>query len=285
MTATGMDLLDAQNTTTSDDSVVGTHVPAPSPRQSTQSPATHHLQQTLCNNASEQAHRFDSSSSARLNDSGDAASAFSAFDANNSPTIVETAHEGNSDDGDGWPKGEGLAGNLDGDDDAQVNLIPRSSGACDKIGTAHDSGLQSVAVNAAENLVIDRNNPGQGDFVMSVGALGNASGTPPDGSQNVSFGEHTVDEQRDIDGDKRPEECEGMIACSGSESSTSYNAPTGFDPSDPTVRCSRIFSLDLLSRALAHTRCGNWFGSRSKCGATARCIGGNAGDDASAFAI
>ena len=67
---------------------------APSPRRSTQSPVTHQLQQTLRNNANEQVLRYDSSSSARLNDSGDAASAFSAFCANNPPTIVETVQEG-----------------------------------------------------------------------------------------------------------------------------------------------------------------------------------------------
>ena len=180
---TGTDLLDAQNTTASSDSVVGTHVPAPSPRRSTQSPATHHLQQTLRNNASEQVHRHDSSSSARSSDSGDAASAFSAFGANDPPTIVETVQDRNSDDGDGWPEGEGLAGNLAGDD-AQVNLIPRSSGTCDETGMACDSAV-ALAVNTSherENLVINANDPGRKDFVMSIGALGNASGAPLDGS-------------------------------------------------------------------------------------------------------
>jgi len=95
--------------------------------------------------------------------------------------------------------------------------------------------ILGIAVITAENLVIDTNDPGRDDFVISVGALGNASGAPLDGSQNVSFGERTVDEQRAVDGNKRPEECEGMIVCSGSESSTSYNTPTGFDPSDPNA--------------------------------------------------
>jgi len=125
VTVTGMDLLDTQNTTASSDSVVGTHIPAPSPRRSTQSPATHQLQQTLRNNANEQVRRYNSSSPARSSDGGDEASAFSVFGANDPPTIVETAQDGNSDDGDGWPEGEGLAGNL-AEDDAQVNLIPRS---------------------------------------------------------------------------------------------------------------------------------------------------------------
>jgi len=155
MTVTGMDLSDAQNTTTSSDSVAGMHVPAPSPRQSTQSPATHQLQQTLRNDASEQVRRYNSSSPARSNDGGDETSAFSAFGANDSPTIVETAQEGNLDNGD-----EGLAGNL-ADDDAQVNLIPRLSGKCGEIGTACNSGLQTLVVNTAENLVIDTNDPGR----------------------------------------------------------------------------------------------------------------------------
>ena len=61
---TGMDLLDTPNTTTSSDSVVGTLIPAPSPRPSTQSPATHQLQQTLRNNANKQVLRCDSVSPA-----------------------------------------------------------------------------------------------------------------------------------------------------------------------------------------------------------------------------
>jgi len=48
----------------------------------------------------------------------------------------------------------------------------------------------------------------------------------------MSFGECAVDEERVIDGNN---DNEGMLAYSGSESSTSYNAPSGFDPSDPDV--------------------------------------------------
>jgi len=119
---TSMDLLGASNTTTSHGSVVGTLIPAPSPRRSTQSPATHQLQQTLRNNANEQVLRYDSASPASSNNSGNATSAFSTFGANNHPTIVETVQE-NSDDGDGWQNEDGLAGNT-AYDDAQVNLIP-----------------------------------------------------------------------------------------------------------------------------------------------------------------
>ena len=94
---------------------------------------THQLQQTLHNNAREQVSGYDYSSPTRSSGGGDGASAFSTFDANN-PAIVETVQEGNSDDGDGWPEGEGLAeGSAN---DVQVDLIPRTSGAPDKTGTA-----------------------------------------------------------------------------------------------------------------------------------------------------
>jgi len=176
---TGMNLLDAQGAPDSGTSVVGTHVLAPSPRQSTQSPVTHQLQQTLRYSASEQVRTHSP-----LSDSGNGASAFSNWEANNSLTIAETAPEGDSDNDDQWPVGqwpegdrlaEGLA------DDAQVDLSTRQSSAPTETGEKHDSGLQE--------LVIDTNNPGRADFVISVGALGNASGTPLDGSQNMSFGE------------------------------------------------------------------------------------------------
>jgi len=117
-------------------------------------------------------------------------------------------------------------------------LIPRASGwfpprsgASNEAGTACDSGIQTLAENTTGNLVIDTNDdPGQADFVISVGALGNASGTPLDGSHDVSFGEialegkPTVNENNDHD---------GMTACSGSDSSRSYVTPDGCDASDP----------------------------------------------------
>jgi len=150
---------------------------------------------------------------------------------------VETVLEGNSDEGDRWPEGEGLAGDLA--DDAQVNLIPRPSGASDETGMAYDSGLQTLATNTTENLVIDTNDPGRADLVISVGALGNASGTPLDGSQNTSFGENATNRGHSVDGNNGDN---GMIACSGSESSTSYNTPPGYDLSDPETLA------DLLTR-------------------------------------
>jgi len=109
----------------------------------------------------------------------------------------------------------------------------------DTTGTAYDSGLQTLAIDTTENLVIDTNDPGRADFVISVGALGNASGTPLDGSQNMSFGDNTTDRRRSVDGNNSND---GMIVCSGSEPSTSYNTPSGYDPSDPETL------VDLLTR-------------------------------------
>jgi len=103
ITMTSMDLLDTQDASANNNSVVGTLIPAPSPRRSTQSPVTHQLQQTLRNNAHEQVSGFNCSSPARSDDGNGGASAFSTFNMN-SPTIVETAQEGGSDDGDGWPE-------------------------------------------------------------------------------------------------------------------------------------------------------------------------------------
>jgi len=227
ITMTGMDLLDNQDASANNNSVVGTLVPAPSPRRSTQSPVTHQLQQTLRNNAHEQVNGFDYSSPARSGDGNGGASAFSTFNTN-SPTIVETAQEGNSDDGDGWPEQqEGLAD--DSANKVQVDLIqtasgwfPPRSGASNEVEAAYDSGLQTLAENTTGNLDIDTNDdPGRADFIISVGALGNASGTPLDGSHNMSFGENN--------------DHDGMAAYSGSDSSTSYATPEGYDASDPEV--------------------------------------------------
>jgi len=229
VTVTGMDLLDTQDVSANNDSVVGTHTPAPSPRRSTQSPVTHQLQQTLRNNAREQVSGHNYSSPAGSSGGGDGASAFTTFDAN-SRTIVETVQEGNSDDGDGWPEGEGLAGGSA--NDVRVDLIPRTLGAPDETEAAYDSGLQTLAINTTENLVIDTNNPGRADFVISVGALGNASGTPLDGLHNMSFGENAIDGRQATDENNGDD---GMAVYSGSKSSTSYATPLGYDPRDPEV--------------------------------------------------
>jgi len=46
----------------------------------------------------------------------------------------------------------------------------------------------------------------------------------------MSFGENTTDRRRSVDGNNGDD---GMVVHSGSESSTSYNTPSGFYPSDP----------------------------------------------------
>jgi len=166
---------------------------------------THQLQQTLRNSASEQVRMHSPSS-----DSGDGASAFSNWEANHNPTIVETVQEGSSDGDDQWPEGQwpegdGFAGDLA--DDAQVDLSARQLSAPIKTGAVCDSGLQ--------DLVIDTNDPGRADFVMSVGALGNVSGAPLDGSQHMSFGERTANKKHTADGN---EDNEGMLVHGGSES-------------------------------------------------------------------
>jgi len=165
---------DALITDPSSMSVAGTFIPSPSPRQNTQSPETHHLQQTLCNSASELVRTYSSSS-----DSGDGASAFASLQANNASAIVETEQEGGSDDDEEWP---------------EVNLDPRLSDPDNNADLMYNSGLQE--------LIIDTVDPGHADFALNVGALGNASGTPLDGAQNMSFGESTVNEGCTIDGGK-----------------------------------------------------------------------------------
>ena len=183
---------------------------------------------------------------------------------------METVLEGGSDNDDQtpegqWPEGEGLAKDLANDvqdclglakdiaNDAQVDLstrLSRLSSTPTTTNAVHNSGLQSLSTrptnaptetdacdSGLQDLVIDTNDPGRADFVISVGALGNASGAPLDGSQNMSFGERRVDEQRAIDGNNNNanNNNEGMLVHSRSESSMSYNAPSGFDPHDPEV--------------------------------------------------
>jgi len=60
--------------------------------------------------------------------------------------------------------------------------------------SVHESGLQG--------LVIDTNDQGQTNFALMVGALGNASGTPLDGSQDISFGESAVGREFTVDRDE-----------------------------------------------------------------------------------
>jgi len=156
----------------------------------------------LRNGASEQVRRCSPTS-----DSGGGSNSSWISETNNNPTIVETVQEGGSDDGDDWPEGfpRGL------DDDMQAVVNKRPSSANDKAGAVCDSGL-------LRDLAIDTNDPGKADFVINVGALGNASGTPLDGSQHVSFGENAINKNRAVVGDN---DNNGMIAHNGSESTAS----------------------------------------------------------------
>jgi len=198
VTEVGRDLLDDHGAMTSSASVVGTIIDAPSPRPNAQSPETHQLQQTLRDSASEQVRMYSST-----NDSGDGASAFSTLHANNTSTIVETIQEGGSDYGQ-----EGV----DLNNDVQVDLSARLSNAPNDADSVYESGLHG--------LVIDTKDLGQANFVMGVRALGNASGTPLDGLQDMSFGERTVDVKFTVDGDKDDTE----------SSVTGHNVPSGHDP-------------------------------------------------------
>jgi len=205
-----VDLLDDQGANASSMSVAETFVPSPSPRRNTQSPETHQLQQTLRNSTSELVRTFSSSS-----DSGDGASAFASLQVSNALAVVETVQEGGSDDEEEWP---------------EVNLGPRLSDAHNGASLMHDSGLQQLIINAED--------PGRADFAMNVGALGNASGIPLDGAQNMSFSKSTVDGGHTIDGD------------AGNEGvRSSYNTTSGQDPSDPEV----IAAL-MTQRAVADPR-------------------------------
>ena len=58
-------------------------------------------------------------------------------------------------------------------------MDPRLLNECDPSSTC-DSGLGELHVDAED--------PGIADFALNVGALGNASGTPMDGVQNLSCG-------------------------------------------------------------------------------------------------
>jgi len=63
--------------------------------------------------------------------------------------------------------------------------------------------------------VIDTKDPGRANFVMPVGALGNASGTPLDGSQDMSFGESAVGGEFTIDGDEGDRGLSASLSASG----------------------------------------------------------------------
>jgi len=179
VTDVGADLLNDQGTSTS---VGGSYIPMPSPRQNTQSPETHKLQQMLHNSAMATVARSDP-----LSDSGNCGP-FTSLLENDTSAFVETVQEGGSDDDGEWPEGEWPDDNLD----------PRLSNVYDPNvydpSSMYNSGLQE--------LHIDTEDPGIANFALSVGALGNASGTPMDGAQNMSFGESTVDGEILMEGTK-----------------------------------------------------------------------------------
>jgi len=157
VTDVGTDLLDDQGTSMS---VGGSYIPSPSLRRNTQSPEMYRFQQTLRNSAMATVVRSDS-----LGDSGDGTNTFATLLANDTSAIVETVQEGGSDDYGEWP---------------EVNLNPRLSNAYNDPNLTYDSGLQE--------LVIDTNDPGRANFVLNVGVLGNASGTPMDGAHSDGRG-------------------------------------------------------------------------------------------------
>ena len=142
------------------------------PADTTQSPETHQLQQTLQNNVNEQARMCGSS-----NNSGDGASVFSTVNANNTSVVVETVQETDSNNG---------QDDVDLGNNVRVGFSARLSKASNDADSVCESRLQG--------LVIDTNDQGQANFALTVGALRNVSGTPLDGSQDMCFGESTVAE-------------------------------------------------------------------------------------------
>jgi len=89
-----------------------------------------------------------------------------------------------------------------------------------------------VAVNADD--------PGQANFVMSFRALGNASGTPLDGSHDMSFGESTVDEEHTVDGE---EDAASILAA--------YNLPMTYSQNDPNVVNSMIMNPEMIGTLMS----------------------------------
>jgi len=191
----------------------------------------------------------------------------------------------NSDGGDEWLEEGGLAGNAAGDnvkvnsvpstskagdstDKVQVDLIqtgsgwfPPRSGTSDDAGMAYDSsmamGVASTSPHAGKNLVISTIDPGQADFAITVGNLGNASGTPLDGLHNASFGEDVAGERHIVDSAAKSAASRnnwfnrlgnrsGVKAADETESNTSVRTPPNYDPSNDPSNPEVIG--DLLSR-------------------------------------
>jgi len=210
VTDVGEDLLNDQGMSMS---IRGSCVPSPSPRRNSQSPETHQLQQTLRNSAMATVTRSDS-----LSDSGNCGP-FNSLLENDPSVLVETAQEGGSDDDGGWPEGAWP------DDD--VN--PRLSNEYDPSLT-YDSGLQE--------LQIDTEDPGIAGFALNVGALGNASGTPMDGAQNMSFGGESavlVEGGNNDGGNQGVASNINLDPCDPSVIVTMLTRPPGTNASSPTT--------------------------------------------------
>jgi len=75
---------------------------------------------------------------------------------------------------------------------------------------------------------------------MSVEALGNANGTPLDGSQDMSFGKSTVAEEFTIDGDKDARSI--MAAC---------NVPTAYNQNDPNRVNSMTMDPEMIGALMS----------------------------------
>jgi len=105
--------------------------------------------------------------------------------------------------------------------------FPTLSGTSDEAGMTYDAsmamGVASTSPHAGKNLVISTVDPGQADFAITVGNLGNASGTPLDGSHNQSFGE-------DATGDRSSVKADDEVA-----SNTSVRTPPNYDRCNPEV--------------------------------------------------
>jgi len=212
VTDVGTDLLNDQGTSTS---VGGSYIPTPSPRQNTQSPETHQLQQTLRNSAMATVAHSDSSS-----DSGNCGP-FASLLENDTSAFVETVQEGGSDDDGEWPEGEWPDDNLD----------PRLSNAYDPNvydpSSTYDSGLQELLIHTED--------PGIANFAMNVRVLGNASGTPMDGAQNMSFGESTVDRGNTNEGNEGVASSNNLDPCDPSVMAATLTQPPVANPHLPTA--------------------------------------------------
>jgi len=204
--------------TASNTSVVGMIIHASSPRQNTQPTETHQLQQTLCDAANQQVRMYSPTQVGR-----DSASAHSAQGANNASAIVETVQEG------------GLEDSLEECQDSMEVVNPGDEVRVDlhnDANSGYDSELRELVVNADD--------PGQANFVMSVGALGNASGTPLDGSHNMSFGESAVDEEHTIDGEEGAASI--LAAC---------DIPSTCNQSDQNVDDSAIVDPEMIGELMS----------------------------------